>query len=348
MIKQWMMGIWSLFLLLGSAAAAGVPFPTATVDREWLLQERVLDGQVEAIQQSTVSAQTSGRVLEILFDVDDFVEQGQLVLRLSDSEQRSRLQQAEAALSEASARRQEAAAEFERLERLFASDLISRADFDRARAGLDAAQARLTSARAAVAEAQEQLGYTQVRAPYAGIVTERHISVGESVNPGMPLLTGISLERLRVVLHVPQSMIETLRRLQEVHIVLDSGERIAAESLTIFPFADAQTNTFRVRANLPEMSPATGLFPGMLVKAAIRLGNDRRLVVPSAAVLFRSEVIAVYVIEESGRIGFRQIRIGRELPEGFEVLAGLRAGERVALDPIYAGIYLKESQLVTP
>jgi len=342
--------VWTIgaILLSATAQALALPFPTATVERQVLMQERVLDGQVEAIQRSTVSAQTSGRVVEIFFDVDDFVEQGQLVVRLSDSEQRSRLQQAQASLDEANARRSEASTEFDRIRRLHESDLISRAEFDRSRTALDSAEARLNSARAAVAEAREQLGYTQVTAPYPGIVTERHVEIGESVGPGAPLLTGISLERLRVELHVPQGLIETVRRLQNITITLPSGDRIQAESLTIFPFADPQTNTFRVRAILPELAPAAGLFPGMLVKAAIRLGSDQRLVVPSEAVVFRSEVVAVYVIEADGRIGFRQIRVGRELSEGFEVLAGLRPGERVALDPVHAGIYLKESQLVTP
>jgi len=338
--------VW-VVLVMPMTVMADFPFLTQIVERQMLTQERIVDGRVEAVQRSTISAQTSGRVLEVLFDVDDFVEQGELVIRLSDTELRARVRQAEGQLSEARAREVEARSEFERIESIFERDLVSRAEFDRARASLESAQARLESARAAVAEAREQLGYAEVRAPYPGIVTDRHVEVGEAVSPGSPLLTGISLDRLRVEINVPQRVIDTLRRHREVEVVLDNGHRIPAETLTIFPFADPATNTFRVRANLPELGEDIGLFPGMFVKTAIKLSEDDRLVVPSEAVVFRSEVVAVYVIDAEGRLGFRQIRVGRELPEGFEVLAGLRAGERVALDPVHAGIHLKEMQQVS-
>jgi RND family efflux transporter MFP subunit len=333
-------------LALPVVVVADMPFQTATVERQTLTHERILDGRVEAVQRSTISAQASGRVLEVRYDVDDFVEQGEVVIRLSDSEQQARVRAAEGSLNDARARFDEATAEFQRIETIFADQLVSQAEFDRARAARDSARARLESARATLEEAREQLGYTTIVAPYPGIVTDRHVEVGEAVSPGSPLLTGISLEQLRVEISVPQRLVDSLRRHQEAQVVLDSGERIPAESLTIFPYADPATNTFRVRVNLPELDESAGLFPGMFVKTAIKLGEDRRLVVPSEAVIFRSEVVAVYVIDPDGRIGFRQIRVGRELPEGFEVLAGLRQGERVALDPVHAGIFLKETQRV--
>ncbi len=333
-------------LALPIVATAQMPFLTATVERETLMHERILDGRVEAVQRSTISAQTSGRVLEIRYDVDDFVEQGDLVVQISDTEQQSRVRAAEGNLSEARAQFLEARADFERIENIFGEQLVSEAEYDRARAARDAARARLESAQAALAEAREQVEYTQVRAPYAGIVTERHVEVGESVSPGSPLLSGISLEQVRVEVDVPQQLMDPLRRHRTAYVVLDGGERIEAESLTIFPYADPATNSFQVRVNLPELDDTSGLFPGMFVKTAIKLGEDQRLVVPSEAVVFRSEVVAVYVIDPEGRIVFRQIRVGRELPEGFEVLAGLRQGERVALDPVHAGIHMKETQRV--
>ncbi|AHE97388.1 efflux RND transporter periplasmic adaptor subunit [Thioalkalivibrio paradoxus] len=345
-MKRGVAGI-ALLVMPALAGATDLPFLTATVERQTLMQERMVDGRVEAVRRSTISAQTSGRVLEINYDVDDFVEQGALVLGLSDSEQRARVRAAEGSLSEARTRFQEARSEFDRIETIFADGLVSQTEFDRARAARDSARARVESAEASLAEAREQLGYTEVVAPFAGILTERHVEVGESVSPGTPLITGTSLDQLRVEINVPQRLIHHLRRYREAHVVLDTGERIEVESLTIFPYADPAANTFRVRLNLPETERDLGLFPGMLVKAAVKLGEDRRLVVPSEAVVFRSEVVAVYTVDQEGRVGFRQIRVGRELPEGFEVLAGLREGEQIALDPVHAGIYLKETQQVS-
>lgn len=339
-----MLGSWG-----GSASlafASEMPFLTGTIERQPVIQERIVDGRVQAVQQSTISSQTSGRVVAVNFDVDDFVEQGDVVIRLSDNEQQARLRLAEGNLSEARAGAEQANAEYVRIQSVFEQQLVSRSEYDRARAARDSARARLQSAQAGVAEAREQLGYSQVIAPFPGIVTERHVEVGETVSPGTPLVSGISLDRMRVEINVPQQVIPSLRRHREAAIIVGQDQRIVAESLTFFPYADPSTNTFRVRLNLPEALGGVELFPGMFVKTAIKLGEEPRLVVPSEAVVFRSEVVAVYVVNAEGRLSMRQIRLGRELPEGFEILAGLSEGERVALDPIHAGIHLKENQQV--
>ncbi|WP_038034299.1 MULTISPECIES: efflux RND transporter periplasmic adaptor subunit [unclassified Thioalkalivibrio] len=335
--------LWGL-LLLPFAAQAELPFDTVTAERQTIAQERILDGRVEAVQRSTISAQTSGRIREIYVDVDDFVETDELLVRVSDTEQQARVSQAEGDLAEARARFNEARSEFERIRDVFDRGVVSRSEFDRAEAALESARARLRSAEGRVEEAREQLGYTEVYAPYSGIVTERHIEVGESVNPGSPLLSGISLDQLRVAVDVPQRLIHNVRERRSAEVLLN-GDRVAAESLTIFPYADPASSTFRIRVNLPEQRDL-GLFPGMFVKTAFVVDAVERLLVPVEAVVYRSEVIAVYVVDEEDRVAFRQVRVGRQHDGMIEILGGLDAGERVALDPVHAQIYLKEHQQV--
>jgi RND family efflux transporter MFP subunit len=300
----------------------------------------VLDGRIEAVQQATVSAQTSGRVVEVFFDVDDFVEEGDLILRLRDTEQRSRLEQAEAGLREARARYNEARSDYERIEDIFERQLVSRSEMDRATAALRSARARLESAQAAVEGAREELDHTRVVAPYAGILTERHVETGESVSPGQPLVSGISLEHLRVVTQVPQRHIQAVREHQQARVMLNGAMPVSAEGLTLFPYADPVSASFRVRVQLPDGT--SGLFPGMFVKVAFTVGEQERLLVPTEAVMQRGEVSAVYVVDEDGRIRLRQVRTGRAASQDHvQVLAGLEAGERVAVDPVRAGITLK-------
>ena len=325
-------------LSCGTQAVAQVPFATAEARREAAPRERVFDGTVEAVNRATVSAQTSGRVAEILYDLNDFVEAGAVIMRFTDVEQQSALRQARAALEEAEARFSEAEQEYERVSSMYSNETVSRARFEQAQANRNAAAARLEAARSAVATAEEQLGYTEVRAPYAGIVSERHVEAGELVSPGQALMSGLSLESLRVNVHVPQSMFEPIREIGRAYVYADD-QRIAAESLTFSPVADAVTNTFRVRVNLPEKSAE--LFPGMFVKVGLVVGETRRLLVPAAAIVRRSELSAVYVVEGQ-RVMLRQVRLGRAHGDDVEVLAGLDAGERVATDPVQAGIYLKE------
>src|SRR5690606_3697124 len=263
-----------------------------------------------------------------------------VIMRFTSVEQRAALRQAQASLEEAEARFDEAEREHERVAGMFRNETVSRARFEQAQANRDAAEARLEAARSAVATAEEQLAYTEGRAPYAGIVSARHVEVGELVSPGQALMSGLSLESLRVNVDVPQSMFEPIRDIGRAFAYADD-ERIPAESQTFFPVADPATNTFRVRVNLPDGSAR--LFPGMLVKVGFVVGETQRLLVPADAVVRRSELTAVYVVGDE-RVMLRQVRIGRQYGADVEVLARLDAGEEVALDPVAAGIHVKERQ----
>lgn len=328
-------------LSLPHAATAQPVLRSAVAGKALLPREYRLDGMVEAVNRSTISAQTSGEVEEILFDVDDFVEQGSVILRLKDTEQRARLSQAEAELEEASARYREAQEAHERTSNVFAKKLVAQAEMDAATAALKAAQARRDAAAAQLQRSQEQFEYTQVRAPYSGIVTERFVELGEIATVGQKLMSGISLDQLRVIVDVPQSLIPAIRTHKKARVQQPGNGYITATKITIFPYAHHGSNTFKVRLDLPEGT--TNMFPGMFVKTAFTLGEREQLMIPEASVVYRSEVTGVYVIGADGRISLRHIRLGRTGADGMvTILAGLEEGERVALDPIEAGARLKQ------
>ena len=334
----------TLFLAVFFAApmAAAMPLETAPVVYEDAARERILDGRIEAVNQATVSAQTSGRIAELPFDVNDFVDKGAVIMRFTDTEQRAALERAQAALAEADARLEQAEQEYERVANMFENATVSQARFDQAKADRDAARARVAAARSGVGTATEQLEYTVVRAPYAGIVAKRHVELGELVSPGQPLISGLSLQSLRVNVDVPQGMFHEVRTIGEAFVYIDD-ERIAAERMSFFPVADAAANTFRVRVSLPD--GAATLYPGMFVKVGFVVGQTKRLLIPAHAVLHRSELSAVYVIDGE-RVILRQVRLGRRFGESVEVLAGLAQGEAVATDPVSAGVWRKEQESV--
>jgi RND family efflux transporter MFP subunit len=277
-------------------------------------------------------------VQEILYDVDDFVEKDEIVARLRDTEHRARVTQAAAELKSAEANLERAREEFDRIKGLFEKQAVSDSAMDQAIADVKNAQASLEAATAGLEQAEEQLRYTEIRAPYSGIVTHRHVEVGEISSPGQPVMSGVSLERLRASVDVPQSVIPAVREGKEVRVYLPDGSTVQAVKMTVFPFADLGSNTFKVRLDLPENLKQ--LFPGMLVKTGFVTGDKKELTVPKAAVVYRSEVTGVYVVSD-GRVHFRQVRLGRDLGDVLVVLAGLTEGERVALDPIAAGVALK-------
>ena len=336
-------GKWWLPLLVFafSGAALSAELATQAAALEQIPQEQRFEAVIEAVNRATVSAQTSGRIEEVLFDVDDYVERDAVLLRFRAAEQTARLQQAQASLEETAARLREARAEQARIASIYARQLVAKAAMDKANAELKAAEARHESANARLAEAQEQFEHTEVRSPYAGIVVERHVEPGEAANPGQPLMTGVSLEQLRAVAAVPQRYIGIVRGLAEANVYAADRAPIPSTSITISPYADAATHSFRVRVNLPPGNH--GLYPGMLVEAGFATGVAEQLLIPPEALVQRSEVTAVYVVADDGALRFRQVRAGQPLPDGrIPVLSGLVAGEQVALDPIQAGRVLKQ------
>lgn len=333
-----------LLSLFTFAALAETPLPeTVTAEYQTIQRERLLDGLVEAVNQATASAQTSGRVVEVNFDVDDFVEADSVLLRISDTEQKAGVAQAEAMLSRARSRLTQTRTHFKRIRNLLARKTISQAEFDTAEADLKAAEAQMLEATAALDQAREQLQYTVLKAPYSGIVTARLVQVGETVSPGTPLMSGFSLDRLRVKVAVPGRLFATIRQFNRARVLIPGAEQRAIEAaeITYFPFAQPDTNTITIRVELPEKTD--DLYPGMLVKVAFAMGERQQLAIPAAAVVYRSEVVGVYVLGDDGRIGLRHIRAGNNLPDGaIEVLAGLGEGERVALDPMTALTAMRE------
>ena len=328
--------------LVGQAAeapAAKDELRTLVVAQEAAPTERLLDGTVEAVNQSTVSAQTAGRVTGIYFDVNDVVPAGALVMSIRSTEQVAGLTQAQAALNEATARAAETQTRFERINDMYQRRVVAKATLDEASAGRDAAAARLIAARAGLDAAREGVSYTEIRAPYSGVVTQKLVQVGESVAPGTPLMTGASLDALRVAAEIPQSVIEQVRAARKAVVYVDD-RRIESTGLTIFPAAQAESNTFRARIELPK--GVQGLAPGMFVKVGLLVGEADRLLVPRSAVVERSEMRGVYVVAPDGRVSLRQVRLGHARGDRVEILAGIASGERVALDPAAAGLKARQ------
>lgn len=338
------LGTSAALLLVLAACGAGAPgpggpaakpdFATLTVATEAAPRERSWDGTVEAVNRATLAAQTAGRVLELPFDVNDYVEAGAVVVRFTNVEQKSGRQQAEAMLRAAEATAAEAEAEFKRVSELVERQLVSRAQLDQVTARRNGARAQLSVAQAMLREAGEQVDYTVVRAPYSGILTERHVEIGETVRPGQPLISGLSLDQLRVTVQIPQSDVVQIRQRQQARVVLADGNSIPAERVIVFPYADPASHSFTVRLELPQGE--TGLTPGAIVKVRFALGETERVTVPVTALVQRSEIRGVYVVDAAGRVSLRQLRLGHRHGDRVEVLAGLSAGETIAVDPIAA------------
>lgn len=323
-----------IVLLIGLWASV----PTAAsqwtqVERQPLTETLRLDGVVEAVRESTVSAQTAGTVVDLPYDVDDAVEAGELIVRLEDRDEQARVEQARSSLAEARADLTDARQNLERVERLHERGVASQQDLDQARNRFDAAKARVSRAEGALAEAREQLGYTRVKAPYSGIVTERMVEVGESVSPGQPLMRGLSLEELRVVVSLPQQFAQQVRVEGGPVVTLDNERRLETGRMTFYPYADQESHSFRLRLSLTD--PEAHLFPGMLVRVDIPTGRREALWVPESSVYRRGELRAVFVRGPDDVPRLRQVRLGSYRDGMVEVLSGVSQGESVLREALY-------------
>ena len=327
----------------GSVSASDLPFATLKLQPTDLPQILTLEASIEAIHHSTVSAETSGRITEINFNTDDVVKEGQVLMRITPAQQQASLAGARASVREAEVRLSESETEFQRVQGIFEKKLVARSALDKAVADLKAAQQKLHGAEANLKAASEKLKYTSIRAPFTGVVVRRLVEVGEAVVTGKPVMEGLSLDELRVAAYAPQSALHYMRNKPEISIVFPQQQHdtLAVSDVTVSPRADALSHSFLVRANLPKFTK--GVYPGMLVKMNVTLGKQTGLLIPSQAIVHRSELTAVYVVEHQ-QVSLRQIRIGRVVNGAVEVLAGVSAGETVALDPVRAGIILKEQR----
>lgn len=317
--------VFTITIILAAPLTA-LALDVHVVEPRTLPRERYLDAMVESVHQATVSAQTSGRIKKIHFDVDDFVAKGSVLMEFRAREQ-------QAAFNAAQANLKQAQAEHNRTKDIYAQKLVAKAVLERAEASFKSAKARFE-------QAQEALEHTIVRAPYSGIVVKRHIELGENARVGQKLMTGLSLESLRAKVAIPQDMIHAVRQQKKAALILPNGQRVAAESMRISSYADADSHTFDARIYLPKGDH--GVYPGMYAKLAFVLGKEPKLMVPIASVVHRSEVSGVYVIDLTRKITFRQVRVGRRLGDEVEILAGLMQGEQIAKDPLRAVVELKD------
>jgi len=320
------------------SALAAEPLAVASVQYREVAQTYSVEGVVEAVRQSTVSAQISGRVKEVNFDVGDTVRQGQVLLRIDERETEQALAGSQAQVMQSQAALTQAKASYQRSVQLFEQKYISQAGLDKAKADYEMAKAQAAASAAGESQSALARGYAAVIAPFGGVVAARLVEMGEMVTVGKPLMVGFDPTQMRVIVNVPQYKLVEIGTHPKVNIELTSLKRwVKAAAVSVQPSADARTHSTQVRVTIP--ANEKGVYPGMFVRAHFVVGKANKLLIPASAVLRRSEVVAVYVVDDKGVARLRQIRLGEASGENeIEVLVGLNPGENVALEPVKAGM----------
>lgn len=322
-----------------AAAAPGASLVTAPVHVVAEGARYAAEGTVEAVRYSPLAAQVQAIVTDVRVKAGERVRAGQVLLRL-DARAAGQIANSGAAQAEAAqATLNVARRDYERQKLLREKEYISQAAFDRAEAQYKAAAAQSEAQIAQASAMRTQAGYYTLTAPYDGIVADQPVSVGDMAMPGRVLVTVYDPAAIRVSASVPESVAAGIDK-AEADVELPGASaadtrRFRALPLRVLPAADPATHSVVVQASLP--AKAGNLTPGTFARLLLPLRQTReqRLFVPSTAVIRRTDMSAVYVLDQ-GKPQLRQVRTGRDDGAETEVLSGVAAGERVYIDPAAA------------
>jgi RND family efflux transporter MFP subunit len=296
---------------------------------------RSFDGVVEAVRQTALAAQVSGAVLGLDARPGQSVKAGQVLVRL---DARAAEQGAVASLAQAQAERAALAlaqSELERQRQLRAQGFISAAALERAETEFRASEARAKAGLAQADAARTGAGLAVLRAPYDAVVAEVPAMPGDMALPGKPLMQLYDPRALRVSVALPQGLALDLATVPvRVELTGADARELAVDKRELLPVTDPSTQTQTLRLQLA--ASTAPVVPGRFVRVWLDLpaaGAGGPVSIPLRAVLRRGELMAVYVLDAQQRPLLRQVRLAAPRGDSVEVLAGLRAGERVVADP---------------
>jgi RND family efflux transporter MFP subunit len=353
-----------------TSAAQPTPVSTVTVDSRPIERHLRVTGSLIADEQAEVSAETSGRITATPVERGTRVASGALLVRVSGEETSAQLQEAQANAGQIEARLglalgqsfdprrvpevlnaqaglDLAEAEFARIRSLLDQKVVSQAEFDQRRSQVEAARQQyrvavnaaeqsyrsLEAARARVSLANKSVSDTAVRAPFAGLVAERAVSVGDYVTRGTRVATVVSIDPLRVELSVPEQAVALVKVGQPVRLTVDAypGEEFSATVRFVSPALRVDRRALTVEAIVPNGDGR--LKPGFFASALIQQGASApATTVPDAAVETVAGTSRVYVVKD-GRTEERIVTIGQKVEGNVEITSGVAKGEVLVAEP---------------
>jgi RND family efflux transporter MFP subunit len=306
-------------------APAAPPTATQVVAAESLPATITVEGTVRARHRAEISTRMMARVTAVPVELGTRVREGQTLIRLGGDDIAANRASAEAALTVARAARDEAARQAARMDTLLAQDAVSRVQRDQARLGLTQAEAQLAMAEAARHSVETASGYSQIVAPFDGVIVDRTVDPGDLAAPGAPLLAIESAGGREVALTVSPDVAERLTPGGRLAVITRDGRSAEGVIRAVAGGADPSLRTVEVRVSVPATWPT-----GVSVTAEVPVGVRSGIAIPESAVVRRGQLTGVRVVK-GDMVTLRWIRLGRTIGERIEVLSGLEAGETIAL-----------------
>ncbi len=297
-------------------------------------------GTVKASSTSYVASRMMGAVTSLLVKEGDAVEKGQLLLTIDDSDVIQKVKAAEAghreaakALESAKQNRELTDITYRRYKTMYEGKAISRQEMDQfetqktvAALEYERVQEMVNRASAGLSEAKIYLGFTGVTSPVRGVVTEKKTEVGSMAVPGMPLLTVENTAAYHAEITVDEGLSGSLRAGMPVLVSIEAiNRRLTGKVTEILPAINPQSRSFTVKVSVS----GPGLRSGLYAKARIPRGKKEIILAPKTAVVEKGQLTGVYAVDGQGTVTYRLIRTGMEYDGNWEILSGLKAGDRI-------------------
>ena len=284
-------------------------------------------GNIAAWQEASVGAEIGGlRLAEVLVNVGDTVQRGQVLARFATDAVQADLAQARAVVAEASASAQEATANADRVRALLNTGVFSGQQSSQYLTAEQTAKARVESAKAVMAAQLLRLQNTEVRASDSGLISARLATVGAVVGAGSELFKLIRQGRLEWRAEVGASELYRLPVGAAVSVAAASGSPVTGRVRTVAPTVDPQTRSGLVYVDLPSgPSRQAGLKAGMFASGEFELGSSPALTVPQQAVVVRDGFSYVFRLNADQRVSQLKVQTGRRVGERVELLDGVGA-----------------------
>lgn len=282
-------------------------------------------GIVTSDHRIAISSRLSGYVREMAVREGEKVSKGQILVRIDPVDSAQSLNQASADLADAKA-------DYLRYKELFAANAVSKQQYDKA-----SLRYRIASSRAT--QANNQMSYAEIASPVDGIVVQKMLNAGDLTNPGSPILVVEDPDKLLIETSVSEQFIDLLHPGDAVDVSVPAVQgHLSGQIRQVVNAADPSTHQFLIKISIPTSDKVR---PGMFAEIGFRIGNKPAIVVPTQAVVLRSGLTGLYLVDSQHIAHYRQVRTGNTTGAGIEIVAGLQNGDRVAWtsqQPISSGM----------
>ena len=303
-----------------------------------------VSGLIESQETAAISTRMMGLISSIKVKPGDMVLKGQLLVTISNGDILAKRAQAEAMISEAEATLKDAQKDYERFEQLYKQHSASAKEFENATLRYNSVKAKVEAAQQMKNETDAILSYTNLVAPFSGVVTQKNSNEGSMANPGMPILMIEQSSSYNVRASVSETEVIRLRTGMDTEVMVKSiGKTFTGKISEISPSSQFSGGQFQIKVTVPSTQNEK-LFSGMYVNVTIPFKNlkeKQSAFVPVSAIIQRDQLAGLYTVSEDQTAQLRWVKIGKQNGNVVEILAGLNPGEKFITESdgrLYSGV----------